>query len=324
MKNMKITGFGKYVPDNFVTNEELSKIVDTSDEWIYSKTGIKSRAYSVNEDTSDVCTKIALDVLKNSNVDPQEIELIIIATISADYSTPSVATMVAANIGADNAFAFDISAACSGFVYALSIGQKYIASGSYNKIMVIGGEVMSKHLDFTDRSTCILFGDGGGGVIIESTETNKIFLEKMHSNGKLAKSLTANYMPTNNISSNVANGELAKFLHMDGRAIYSFATRQVPKNINEVLELGNLKITDVKYAVPHQANQRIVEVVSKKMGIPASFFYSNIHKYGNTSSGSIPIALAEMNEKKPFEDGDKIMLTGFGAGLTWGTIILEF
>lgn len=323
MFNTGIAAVDCYAPEKIITNDDLSKTLDTSDEWIFSRTGIKKRHLSTGEDTSQLCTKVAERLLAKSGTDPLEIGLIIVGTITPDYATPSTACLVQGAIGASNAFAFDVSAACSGFVYALSIADKYIKSGGCKKAIVIGAEVLSKIVDWKDRSTCVLFGDGAGGVLLEGVKEGGILAEDIHSKGEDGLKMTGNERKPQNIVYN-PEGENNPYLVMDGRAIFNFATRIVPKSINEVLEKSNLKIEDIKYIIPHQANSRIIDVVAKKLNAASEKFYLNISEYANTSAASIPMALGEMDNKGLLEKGDKIIISGFGAGLTWGSMLIEW
>ncbi len=323
MYSSRIVYTGSYVPERIVTNDELSKLVDTNDEWISSRTGIKKRHVSEGENASDFATKTANAIIKRGNINPLDIELIIVATVSSDYSTPSTACVVQANIGAKNAVAFDITAACSGFVYALSVADKFIKTGVYKNVMVIGTEVLSKLTDWTDRTTCVLFGDGSAGAFVERSESGGIIAEDIGSDGEKGMSLTANHI----LPSNAFNGmekEAPSCINMDGKAVFQFATRQVPKSINKIIEETKISIDDIKYVVPHQANYRIIEVISRKTGIPMDKFYINIENYANTSSATIPIALDEMVQAGMLERGDKILITGFGGGLTWGSMLIEW
>ncbi|MFQ7260317.1 MAG: beta-ketoacyl-ACP synthase III, partial [Christensenellales bacterium] len=298
----KIKYTGAYVPENIVTNADLEKLVETDDEWIRSRTGIERRHISMGDNTSDLASKTAWEIIKKGGIDPTDIDLIIVATVSPDCMSPSTACTVQAAIGAVNAVAFDISAACSGFVFALSTADKFIKSGTYKNALIIASEVLSKHINWSDRSTCVLFGDGAAGAYIERSETPGIIAEDIGCDGTKGKSLGG----ARNTAANVFNG-LEKFddpyIYMDGKVIFDFATRQVPKSVNKLLEKANLMPEDIKYVLPHQANERIVKVISRKVKIPMEKFYLNIAEYGNTSAASIPIALNEMYEKGILSEG---------------------
>jgi 3-oxoacyl-[acyl-carrier-protein] synthase-3 len=323
MYNSRIIACAGCCPNDVVTNDDLSKVVDTNDEWISSRTGIKERRISTGQTTSDICIGAGKKLLEKSGVNPLDIDLIIVATLTPDYATPNTACLVQGALGCDNALAFEVSAACSGFVYAMSIANKFVQSGAYKKALVFGAEILSKITDWNDRATCVLFGDGGGGVLIEATEENcGVLAEDLHSLGKDAMALTANDLKPVNLL-HKPDEENKKYISMDGRAIFNFATKKVRHSIEEVLEKASLTIDDVKYIVPHQANYRIIEVLAKKLGAPVEKFYMNLEHYGNTSAGSIPLALGEMYDKGLLEKGDKIIISGFGGGLTWGSMLIE-
>jgi 3-oxoacyl-[acyl-carrier-protein] synthase-3 len=320
-----ISSFGSYVPDNPVTNEDIGQIVNTTDEWITSRTGISKRYISLSENTSELCYRAALKILENGNLKASEIDLIIVATTTPDYLMPSTACIVQGKLGADSALAFDINAACSGFIYALSIAYKFISSESYKKALVLGGETLSKVLDWSDRRTCVLFGDGAGGILLESTNNhNKLWVEDLHSEGSNFDYITSAHMH-NCIKPFENRNTILGPLKMDGRKTFEFAIKVVPKTINTLLSLSGFSINDIDYIVPHQANLRIVELVAKKLSLPVDKFYMNLKDYGNTSSASIPLVLTEMHEKKIINKNDnkKIILVGFGAGLTYGSILLQ-
>ena len=320
----KISALAHYTPENVVTNDDLSKIVDTSDEWISSRTGIKSRHISSGENTSDVCSKIAEKLLEKSGVQPEDIDMIIVATISPDYACPSVACMVQSRIGADNAFCYDLSAACSGFVFAMSTADKFIKSGLYKTIMVIGAETMSKLIDWTDRSSCVLFGDGGGGAIVTASDSEcGILSEELGSMGKDGMCLKVNERQVKNTVCTPGRDD-DKYFVMDGKQVFNFSTRVVPVSMLKLLEKNNLTLDDIKYIVPHQANSRIIDIIARKLKCPIEKFYVNIDRYGNTSAGSVAIALSEMDQKGMLEAGDKVIVTGFGGGLTWGSLLIQF
>lgn len=318
----KILFTGAYVPENSISNDDLSTIVDTNDEWIRTRSGIEQRYFSRGENTSDIAAKAGLDVLNKGNINPKDIDLIIVATVSGDYTTPSTACLVQVALGAENAVAFDISAACSGFIFAMSVADKYIRSGVYRNALVIGAEVLSKYLDFTDRGTCVLFGDGAAGVYMEASDTPGILAEDMGSDGSRGLALTCGHRKAENGFFGT-NRDENSFLQMDGRAVFDFATRQTPKCIRILLEKSGIPLEKIRYVIPHQANIRIVEVISRKLKIPMEKFYMNLNQYGNTSSATIPIALNEMMEKGMLQKDDIILIVGFGGGLTWGGMMIQ-
>ncbi|MBS4960237.1 MAG: ketoacyl-ACP synthase III [Clostridiales bacterium] len=319
----KIMYTGSFVPEKIVTNDDLAQIVDTNDEWIVSRTGVGQRRISQGDNTSDLAAKAAKKILEKGNLNPEEIDLLIVATVSADYMTPSTACLVQAKIGAKNAIAFDVTAACSGFIYGLSIADKFIQSGVYKNAIVIGAEVLSKHVDWTDRTTCVLFGDGAGGAYVERAQQRTgILAENIGSDGTKGLALTGDYVAPANVFNDISKAEDVS-IRMDGKAIFDFATRTVPKSIHALMEKAGVGASEIKYVIPHQANERIVQIISRKTGIPMEKFYLNMFYYGNTSAASIPIAFDEMNQKGMLAPGDKILLTGFGGGLTWGSMLIE-
>lgn len=312
------------LPEKVISNDDLAGIVDTSDEWIRSRTGITTRHISMGENASDLAAGTARQLVEKAGINPLDIDILVVATCSGDYRVPSVACMVQKEIGAKNAMSFDISAACSGFIFALSVADKFIKSGACKNALVIGVEVLSKIIDWEDRSTCVLFGDGAAGAYLVRSDEAGILWEEMGSNGEDFEALTVGHMPAANAFNAVQPLEKFDYVKMDGRAIFKFATKKVTSSILQLLQDADIKPEEISYIVPHQANARIVEVVAKKTGIPLDKFYLNMENMGNTSAASIPIALHEMNEKKMLKRGDKIILTGFGGGLTWGTMLVEW
>lgn len=315
-QHAKITCTSRYVPENAVSNHQLSTMMDTSDEWISSRTGIRSRNIVINENTSDLCIKVAEKLLEKSGRKAQDLDFILVATMTPDYGTPSVACLVQGKISATNAFAFDISAACSGFVYALSMGEKLIRTGK--KLgMIIGGETLSKVLDWNDRSTAVLFGDGAAGVLLEASDEEHFISEKLQSDGQRGKSLTSGYIE-NQSPFYTGTAESSGYLQMAGRDIYDFSLNDVTNNIREIVE------DDVNYLLLHQANKRIIEKISKKLNVPREKFLTNMEHNGNTSAASIPLLLDESVESGVLQLGSKqkIVLTGYGGGLTWGSILM--
>ncbi|MFC4651548.1 beta-ketoacyl-ACP synthase III [Lactococcus nasutitermitis] len=319
----KITAAAHAVPENIVTNDDLSKIMDTSDEWIYSRTGIKQRHISTGENTSDLAAKVAQELLETAQLAPEDIDFIIVATITPDSTMPSTAARVQAKIGATNAFAYDLTAACSGFVFALSTAQKLLAGG-YQRGIVIGAEVFSKIIDWTDRSTAVLFGDGAGGVLLENSGTQPLIIsEKLQTDGTRGDSLLSVLTDIETPFASVKNN--AFHLTMDGRAVFDFTVRDVPKNINATIEKAGLSSEEIDAFLLHQANSRILDKMAKKLGIERTKFLQNMQEYGNTSAASIPILLSESLKSGilNLDDNQKIALTGFGGGLTWGTLIIN-
>lgn len=321
---VRIRSVGKYIPEKVLTNEDLTEWLDTSDEWITSRTGIKQRHISTTENTSDLSTKAAQKILENAGVSAEEVGLVIVATMSPDSQSPSVACTVQANIQAGNAMAFDINAACSGFVYACSIAEKMLSVSPYQYALVIGGEVMSKVVDWKDRSTAVLFGDGAGGILLEKNDVKHSFIgEDIHADGSRGRSLTSGEVAVNNPLTE--GNEVNPHLQMNGRDIFDFVTRSVPKSIKEVVEFNQLQLEDVDYFLLHQANARLIKAVSKKLKQPIEKFPQNIDQYGNTSAASIPILLDELIERGDIQidSNQTLVLTGFGGGLTWGSLLIK-
>lgn len=320
----KIMGAGSYTPSKKVSNAMLEKMMDTNDEWIRTRTGIKTRHISEGENTSVLCGKAALDILEKAGISAKEIDFIIVATMTPDGLSPSTACLVQDYIGANPVMAFDVNAACSGFIYALSIAEKLIQSGSFNYGLVLGGEVMSKIIDWQDRSTAVLFGDGAGGVLLGASETESSFLgEDIHSDGSRGESLTAGSRFVSNFQ--IENEMKDSYLQMDGRSIFDFAIRSVPESIRTVIASSNSTLEEIDCIVAHQANYRILKAIAKKLKIPVEKFATNIAEYGNTSAASIPILLDELLTNRDLVLGSKkkIVLTGFGGGLTWGSMLIQ-
>ncbi|MGX7073188.1 beta-ketoacyl-ACP synthase III [Falseniella ignava] len=318
----KISQVAHYVPEQVVTNQDLAQIMDTSDEWISSRTGIKQRHISKNESTSDLATEVAKSLLEKAGLTADELDFIILATITPDSMMPSTAARVQANIGAHRAFAFDLTAACSGFVFALSTAEKFLASGRFQKGLVIGSETLSKAVDWSDRSTAVLFGDGAGGVLLEACERQHFLAESLYSDGSRSECLT--YGETALASPFSEQETLTSFLKMDGRAIFDFAIRDVTKSIKQTIEASPLEASDLDYLLLHQANIRILDKMARKIGVDRDKLPANMMEYGNTSAASIPILLSECVEKGiiHLDGSQKILLSGFGGGLTWGTLIV--
>lgn len=304
---IKIISSGKYIPETLITNEDLEKLVDTSNEWIMTRTGIKTRHKAVNELTSDMAYKAALNAIERVNYDKRKIDLIIMATITGDQMTPSTSNFVQAKLGLEHhVMSFDVNAACTGFVYGLEIAAALLQTKRFRSALVIGGETLTKIVDYTDRNTCVLFGDGAGAMIIEPSDEQED---------------TAYFF-------NAAKGDMndtlivKKYIQMDGKRVYQFAVGAMESAIIKILNEAHLGIDDIDIVIPHQANERIIQSVSKSTGIPIEKFMLNLSEYGNTSAASIPITISEY-----FDQGDtkgkKLLLVGFGGGFTWGSAILQ-
>ncbi|MGT2756058.1 beta-ketoacyl-ACP synthase III [Streptococcus ovuberis] len=319
----KISQVAHYLPDQVVTNEELSRIMETSDDWIRSRTGIRERRISKDEQTSDLATVVAEKLLAQSGLSALDIDFIILATITPDSMMPSTAARVQANIGASKAFAFDVTAACSGFVFALATAEKLLASGVYQKGLVIGAEVLSKTLDWEDRSTAVLFGDGAGGVLLELDDQRHFLRESLHTDGTRGQALESGYQGLHSPYSDFQSSHLA--LKMDGRAVFDFAIRDVVASLKDLLSEVNLTPDEVDYFLLHQANNRMLDKMARKLAVPREKLPANMMAYGNTSAASIPILLSECVEKGMIElgSGQKLILSGFGGGLTWGVLLVS-
>jgi len=306
-----IIGVGHYAPDNIVTNTDLEKIVDTTDEWIRTRTGIEERRIAKDdEDSSDMAFIAAERALKSAGKTADEIDLILVATVTPDTPFPSVACMIQDRLGATNAAAMDLGAACAGFMYGVITGQQFIEAGAYKNVLVVGVDKLSKITDWTDRNTCVLLGDGAGAAVLSNvSEGNGILSFELGANGKGGPHLLQK-----------DDG----FLYMNGREVFKFAVRQMPESCINVVEKAGLKKEDVDYLVPHQANIRIMEAARQRIGIDEDKMATTIKYYGNNSSASIPIALSQSIEDGKIKDGDVIVLVGFGGGLTWGAVALRW
>lgn len=324
--NVGISGVGSYLPDNRVTNDDLSKIVETSHEWIVERTGIhERRVLSEDMATSDTATIASKKALEDAKLKPEDIDLIIVATVTADYALPSTACIVQKNIGAMKAAAFDINAGCSGFVYGLTLGESFIKSGVYEKVLVIGAETLSRIVDWQDRNTCVLFGDGAGACILEKCEEGfGILSSELGSDGSNGEVLI---QPAGGSKFPASQETLDKRLHyikMDGKEVFKFAVRVMEKASMSVLEKANLELEDLDFLIPHQANTRIIDAAAKKLKLKKDKIYVNLNKYGNMSSASIPVALDEAIKDNRIKKGDNVLLVAFGAGLTWASMTLKW
>ena len=325
-RSCSITGVGSYVPPRVVTNADLEEIVETTDEWITSRTGIKARRIAAaDEYTSDLASNAALRAMKMAGVKPEEIDLIIVATITPDMPFPSTACLVQQKIGAYRAAAFDIEAACSGFIYSLEIGQQFIMSRTYNTVLVIGAEKLSSIVDWTDRNTCVLFGDGAGAAILQNRPNSHGLLTAcMGADGQKADLLS---MPGGGSRCPASAESVAAGLHylrMDGKETFKNAVQAMHLAAKEALRRCEIDISQIKCVIPHQANRRIIDAVAERIGATPEQVFVNLDKYGNTSAASVAIALDEAVESKRIQRGDLILMVVFGAGLTWGSAVIEW
>jgi 3-oxoacyl-[acyl-carrier-protein] synthase-3 len=321
-----VVGWGKHVPGRVLTNDDLSRIVDTSDEWIRTRTGICERHVAEDgEATTSTAIQAARQALEVAGLTPAQLDLIVVATVTPDYVFPAVACLVQDALGATHAAAFDLSAGCSGFVYGLSIAAHLVSAGVYQTALVIGAETLSRITDWTDRATCVLFGDGAGAVVLQAGENE---------GGVLATILGADgsggdllHVPAGGSRMPASHQTVAEGLHfiqMKGREVFRFAVRTMPAATRQVLEMAGLSLADLNLLIPHQANQRIIGAASRALDLPPEMVYSNLERYGNTSAASIPIALSEAAEEGRIQPGDLVVCVGFGAGLTWGAAAIRW
>ena len=311
MEGIQIVATGRGLPEQSVTNDDLSKIVDTSDEWVSTRTGIKSRYFCKGEQNWQLAFEAAEKAINRAGIDKSDIGLLIVATFTPDYATPSVACILQKELGlSTDVAAFDVNAACSGFLYGLKIADAMLTGAKHPYALVIGSEQISTRLDMTDRNTCVLFGDGAGAALVKKVQ-DKPFVSILGADG--------------NVEALGCMGHTAeqRHIYMDGKKVFKFAVHTISKVAQEVLDEAGMTMNDIDYVICHQANERIIKSVVKQLDAPEDKFFINIHRYGNTSAASIPIALDEMNEKGMLKPGMKIICVGFGAGFTWGGILLE-
>ncbi|MBP1752618.1 MAG: 3-oxoacyl-[acyl-carrier-protein] synthase [Geobacteraceae bacterium] len=326
MRRSRITGTGSAVPEKILTNVDLEKIVDTTDEWITTRTGMKERHIAAEgEYTSTLATRAARQAMEMAGVAPDELDLIVLASVTPDFPFPATACIVQHNLGAVNAAAFDISAACSGFLYGLSVVDNFMKAGSVKKALVIGAEVLSRIVDWTDRNTCVLFGDGAGAVVLESAEGDRgILSTHIHSDGSYWELLNQPACGSRNPASQKIIDERLMFLRMQGNDVFKLAVRAMEDAALEALAANNLQTTDIDLFIPHQANRRIIDAIGKRLKLNEEQVCVNLERYGNTSAASIPIALDEANRAGRITDENVIVLDAFGGGLTWAAILLRW
>ena len=321
----KISAVSGWVPDYVLTNKELSEMVDTSDEWITTRTGIQERRIlkDSTKATSDMGAEALKGLIKKSGIKAEEIDLIICATVTPDMLFPSTACLIADKVGANKAFGFDLSAACSAFLFALDCGQKYISSGLYKKVVVIGADKMSSIVDYSDRKTCVIFGDGAGAVLLEPTSINEGLIDsvlRVDGSGSEYLKMIAGGSLNPASQETVKNGH--HYIYQDGKTVFKFAVTNMADVSDEIMKRNNLKGEDVDWLVPHQANLRIIDATARIMELDSSKVMINIHKYGNTTAATIPLCLHDWEDK--LKKNDKIILAAFGGGFTWGAIYLKW
>jgi 3-oxoacyl-[acyl-carrier-protein] synthase III len=322
---ISITGLGGHVPERVVTNVELSQRMDTSDEWIMERTGIRERRIAAEDEAlSDLCLPAARQALEQASVDAASIDLIIVATVTPDMAFPSTGALLADQLGAPDAAAYDLSAGCTGFMYAIAQAYGMLAGGLASRALVIGGDVLSKIMDWTDRSTAVLFGDGVGAVVLERVPKGGFLGFELGADGSGGPEL---YLPAGGSRAPVTAETVAQgqhFVQMNGREVFKFATRVLVSSANDLLAKCGLTVGDVDLYVPHQANVRIIDYAVQKLGIPPERVVVNVDRYGNTSSGSIPLALVDAEADGRLRAGELVLMTGMGAGLTWGSGLIEW
>jgi 3-oxoacyl-[acyl-carrier-protein] synthase-3 len=326
MTNAVITGWGMYAPQRVMTNEDLSRIVETSDEWIVTRTGIRERRIAADDETTTTLSvHAARDALAVAGVPASEVDLVIVGTCSPDYQLPATAVLVATELGATRAAGFDLQAACSGFVYALATGTSFIRSGMYRNVLVIGVEILSRFINWQDRGTCVLFGDGAGAVLLQaSDQPGGLLGAELFSDGTGCEAIIVPAGGTKHPASHQTVDERMHYIHMAGSDVYKYATRQLADSAVAALRSAGMTVADVDQFVFHQANLRIIQNVNKQLGIPEEKVFVNIEKYGNTSAASVPMALVEAVAAGRIKPGDRILMVAFGAGYTAGAAVVEW
>jgi len=322
MSHTKILGTGSYVPEKVLTNEDLKAFVDTNDEWIYTRTGIKERHIVESESTLDLAYQASLKAIEDAKIHKEDIDLIIVATVTSDYAFPGVANLLQAKLGIKNIMAFDINAACSGFLYAMQIADKMIRSKAYQKALIVGAEILSRLTDWRDRNTCVLFGDGAGAMVIGSSKDKHIIDIITGSQGDEDLLLYCKNPDLKDPAINAVSPQ--DHIHMKGRDVFKFATRIMPKTIKELLKNNQMSMKDIDQIIAHQANSRIIDKATRDLKIDEDKVYININKYGNTSAASVPIAIDEAIKNKLISRGDHFITVAFGGGLTWAGALIKF
>lgn len=322
MIHTSIKGTGSYVPEKVLTNDDLKAFVETSDEWIYSRTGIKERHISTGESTLDLAYNASVKAIEASGLDKSEIDLIIVATVTSDYAFPGVSNLLQAKLGIENITAFDINAACSGFIYNLQIADKMIKSGAYKNALIVGAEILTRLTDWRDRNTCVLFGDGAGAMVIGVSEKDGIKDVITGSQGDEAMLLYCKNPNLKDPSDNAIS--VQDHIHMKGQDVFKFATRIMPKTMTELLERNQLTLADIDKVIAHQANARIIDKAARDLNIDQEKLFVNIYKYGNTSAASVPIAFDEAIRTGLIKRGDRLITVAFGGGLTWAGALIEY
>lgn len=325
MSKAAITAIGGFLPKNIVTNFDLEKIIDTTDEWITTRTGIKQRHIEndPNKATSDMCVEAVKELCKKRGISPEEIDMLICGTVTPDMVFPSTSNVICAKVGAKNAWGFDLSAACSGFIYGLATGAQFIETGKYKKVVVVGADMMSRIIDYTDRTTCVIFGDGAGAVLLEpSADENGIQDFILHADGNGAQYLHMKAGGSQRPPSHDTVDQKLHFVHQEGQAVFKHAVYNMAEVSAAIMDKNKLTANDVKWLVAHQANKRIIDATASRMGIGPEKVMMNIEKYGNTTAGTLPLLLWDY--EKQLKPGDNLILSAFGGGFTWGSMFIKW
>ncbi|NLV37485.1 MAG: ketoacyl-ACP synthase III [Clostridiaceae bacterium] len=326
-ESVGILGIGSYVPERILTNSDLEKIVETTDEWILKRTGISERRIlEEGKPIYSMAVEAAKQALIDSGVSPEEIDLILVTTSTPDYLTPNTSCIVQKEIGAENAAAFDLVAACSGFIYGMTVAQQFIETGYYQNVLLVSSEGMSKAIDWQDRKNCVLFGDGAGAVVLGKVEKGYGILSTyIGSDGAAGESITIPclYMPNEELEKR-KNFKNKASIWQDGQEVFKFAVKIMPMATEEVIKKTDVKLEDIRYIIPHQANMRIIESAARRLGVALEKVYTTIKRFGNMSSASIPVAMADAYSKKCLKKGDNLVVVGFGGGLTWGSALIRW
>lgn len=317
----EIKGTGSYVPEKVLTNDDLSKIVETNDEWISTRTGIKERHIVTDEYTIDLAEKASLKAMEDAGVQPEEIDLVIVATVTPDNAFPGVGQLLQKRLGLREVMTFDVNAACSGFLYAFNIADKMIKSGAYNTALVVGAETLTRLTDWSDRNTCVLFGDAAGAMVVGKSESNKIKDVICGSKSDDEGMLICNNVDIKDPYVNAVSEQ--DHIHMNGREVFKFATRIMPQTIRDLMDRNSISLEDLNYIVAHQANERIIDKAARDLKYPMDKMFLNIHKYGNTSAASVPLAIDEAIKEGKLKKGDLFATVAFGGGFTWGGALIE-
>ncbi len=323
--NVGISGLGYYVPEKILTNQDLEKMVDTTDEWIRTRTGISERRIAEKgTGVSDLAVKAALMAIQNAGIKPEDLDLVLAATSTPDMPLPSTACFIQAKLGAKNAAAFDLAAACSGFVYGLVTAEQYVRAGTYKNVLVVGADLISSYIDWTDRSTCILFGDGAGAAIVSQKKSGGFLSSVLGSDGQYAGLLNITCGGSKTPASSETVKAKGHYLQMNGAEVFKLAVRGMSDSVEKALGKAGVGIDQVKCFVPHQANLRIIDAVADRLKLPKEKIFINLEKYGNTSAASCAIALYEAMTQGRFKTGDKVVLATFGSGLVWASLVMEW